>query len=260
VNVPAFLLTLWQNDKEVKTYDIGIGRKNFPIVIGERKVDKIIFNPNWIPPDSEWVRESEGVEPFERIEADDPRNPLGALKIPLGDAYLIHQAAKPSDIGNLVSHGCIRMLKEDIFDLTEKIIAARNLPLSKQEIEDLKSSAERRVVRLDTPLSVDINYDTQVIEGGVLHIYPDVYDRQTDTIEDLRAELQQAGIDDSKLDEQTLKKMLSRASMDEEFVVIIDDIRSDRALAGGKNQPLTGQTNASKNSVEGNTELPTRVR
>jgi lipoprotein-anchoring transpeptidase ErfK/SrfK len=248
INAPAFLLTLWQDGKEVKTYDVGIGRKNFPIVIGERQVKEIIFNPNWVPPNSEWVRESAGVEPYERIEAGDPRNPLGSLKIPLGDAYLIHEAAKPSDIGNLVSHGCVRMLKEDIFDLAEKIIAARSLPLSKREIEALKSSNDRRVLRLDTPLLVDINYDTQVVEGGVLHIYPDVYDRQTNRAEELRIELQQVGVDASHLDEKTIKMMVARASMTEEYVVSIADIKAGRGQGGGKNQPLTGQPASEKKS------------
>ena len=110
MNVPAFRLTLWQNGKEVKTYQIGVGRKKFPLQIGERKATQIVWNPEWVPPDSSWVHESEDVEPGERIEADDPRNPLGKVKIPLGGGYLIHQAAKPSDIGHLVSHGCIRML------------------------------------------------------------------------------------------------------------------------------------------------------
>lgn len=239
VNAPAFLLTLWQNGKEVKTYDVGIGRKKFPIVIGERQVNDIIFNPNWIPPDSEWVQESAGVEPYERIEASDPRNPLGSIKIPLGDAYLIHEAAKPSDIGNLVSHGCIRMLKEDIFDLAKKIIAARNLGMSNQEIESLKASNERRAVSLDTPLVVDINYDTQVTEAKALYLYPDVYDRQTNRVEDLYAELQRAGVDISHLDEKTIKAMLLQTNMDEEYVVSIADINAGRALAAGKSQPLT---------------------
>jgi lipoprotein-anchoring transpeptidase ErfK/SrfK len=246
VNVPAFLLTLWQDGKEIKTYDIGVGRKNFPIVVGERQVTEIIFNPDWIPPDSEWVRKSEGVEPYERIEADDPRNPLGSLKIPLGDAYLIHQAAKPSDIGNLVSHGCIRMRKEDLFDLAEKIITARSLELSKPEIEKLKKSRVRRVVKLNLPLSVDINYDPQVIEEGVLHIYPDIYNRQTYGVETLRTELQESGVNASQLDDQILKTMLERATPKAEFVVSISEIEAGRALFNGENRPLTEKPATSK--------------
>jgi lipoprotein-anchoring transpeptidase ErfK/SrfK len=239
VNVPAFRLTLWQNDKEVKTYQIGVGRKQFPLRIGESKATQIVWNPEWVPPDSSWVLESEDVEPGERIEADDPRNPLGKVKIPLGGGYLIHQAAKPSDIGHLVSHGCIRMLIDDLFDLTEKIVAAGRLPVTKAQIEQTKMTTERLSVKLDPPLWVDINYDTQVVEGGVLHLYPDVYSRQANAVESLSAELQSSGIEVSKFDPQMLKQMLARVSLKEEFAVNLADIKPDKVLVAGHNQPLT---------------------
>ena len=54
VNAPAFLLTLWQNGKEVSAYHIGIGQKIFPVPVGEREATAIIFNPHWIPSDSVW--------------------------------------------------------------------------------------------------------------------------------------------------------------------------------------------------------------
>ena len=96
VNVPAFLLTLWQDGKEVAVYHVGVGQKKYPIKIGERKANQIVLNPTWIPPDSKRVKDH---LVGEHITADDPRNPLGKIKIPLGDAYLIHQAESPSDIG-----------------------------------------------------------------------------------------------------------------------------------------------------------------
>jgi hypothetical protein len=46
----------------------------------------VIWNPAWIPPDSEWVAEHKGVNPGDIIKASDPRNPLGKMKIPLGGA------------------------------------------------------------------------------------------------------------------------------------------------------------------------------
>jgi lipoprotein-anchoring transpeptidase ErfK/SrfK len=108
VNVPAFQLTLWQDGKEVKTYWVGVGMKDHPIYIGQRAASAVIWNPTWIPPDSDWVRESKGVKPGEVIKPTDPRNPIGKLKIPLGDGFLIHQAKGLGDLGSLVSHGCVR--------------------------------------------------------------------------------------------------------------------------------------------------------
>ena len=233
VNVPAFQLTLWQSGKEVKTYQIGIGRREFPLVPGLRHATQIVYNPEWVPPDSSWV-EDHDVVPGEHVEADDPRNPLGKIKIPLGNGVLIHQASRPSDLGHLVSHGCVRLLLDDLFDLSEKIIAARSLPVSKQQIDHAKTSKDRLVARLNTPLVVDINYDTQVVEGGVLHLYPDVYDRKTNTVENLRQELQDVGVDSFRLDDATLRQLLGRVTMSQQFVVSVSDIKADRALVAGQ--------------------------
>jgi hypothetical protein len=240
VNVPAFRLTLWQNGKEVRTYQIGVGRRGFPLPVGERKAMGIIWNPEWIPPDSPWVAESEEVEAGERIEADDPRNPLGKVKIRLGGAILIHEAAKPSDIGRLVSHGCVRMLTDDLFDLAEKIVAARRLPVTRDQIEQAKTSTERLSVKLDPPVWVDINYDTQVIESGVLRLYPDIYKRGVSTLENLRAEISGAGVDAARLDKQTLQQMLDRVSGKEGFRVSIADIKAGRAGTVGQQFPIAG--------------------
>ncbi|HKA20911.1 MAG TPA: L,D-transpeptidase [Blastocatellia bacterium] len=247
VNVPAFRLTLWQNGKEVKTYEIGVGMKKYPIVIGQRRITQIIWNPEWVPPDSEWVNESHSdVEPGEHIEAGDKRNPLGKIKIPLGDGFLMHQAAKPTDLGHLVSHGCIRILKEDISDIATKIVTARGVNITPQQIEHAMNSTDRLVAPLKPPIIIDIDYDTLVVEGGVLHIYPDVYDRETSTVENLRAELQSVGMDTSKLDDQTLKQMLDRVTPNEEFMVSVADLKAGNALLAGTKQPLTSQSVVAK--------------
>ncbi len=146
LNVPSFRLTLWQNGREVKSYYVGVGLKDYPIYIGDREAEEIIWNPPWIPPPSAWVGERKGVRPGEFIKAGDPRNPLGKMKIPLGDRYLIHQAAKASDVGSLVSHGCVRMLRSDLYDLAEKIIAALSIDISRKRIEAAKRSSRTLVV------------------------------------------------------------------------------------------------------------------
>ena len=241
VNVPAFTMTFWQDGKEINSYYVGVGRKEFPIPIGMRSANKVILNPEWIPPNSEWVRKSSSVEPYERIPADDPQNPLGKIKIPLGDAYLLHEAESPSDIGNLVSHGCVRVLREDMFSIAEMIAQARNLSINKQEIEAAKNNSDRKVIDLKGNVPVDINYDTMVVENGNLSIYFDVYERKTNTVENLRTKLESNGVDVSKLDDKTLKAMLDKATKNEKFVVSLADIKAGNALEKGKTEPLTPQ-------------------
>lgn len=241
VNVPAFTMTFWQDGKEIKSYYVGVGRKEFPIPIGMRSASKVILNPNWIPPNSAWVRKSSSVEPYETITADDPKNPLGKIKIPLGDAYLLHEADSPSDIGNLVSHGCVRVMREDMFGITEMIAQARNLPVTKQEIEAAKNNTDRKVINLNGSVPVDVNYDSMVVENGNLSLYPDVYERKTNTIENLRSKLESNGVDVSKIDEKTLKEMLDKVDKDHKFVVALADVKAGNALKSGKTEPLTPQ-------------------
>lgn len=238
LNVPSFRLTLWQNGKEVKSYFVGVGMKNHPIYIGDRQATELIWNPDWIPPSSDWVREMAGVSPGEVIKASDPRNPLGKMKIPLGDRYLIHQAGGMSDIGNLVSHGCVRMLRSDLYDLAEKIIAARSAPVSPKRIAAAKRNLRMLVVRLDQPVPVDINYDTIVVEEGVLHVYPDVYQRGTNRPAKLRAELQASNLDVSTLDDKTLRRILAKATRRTQFVVETSSVIEGRALEDGRVVPL----------------------
>lgn len=246
VDVPAFRLTLWQNGKEVKTYAVGVGKKDFPISIGEKQATEIIWNPDWIPPNSEWVVGRKGIKAGEVIRASDRRNPLGKVKIPLGYGYLIHQAASPTDLGNLVSHGCIRMLRTDLYDLAEKIVAARSVPVSPNKIANAKRTKNTVVAKLEKPLMVDINYDTQVVEGGYLHLYPDVYERGTNTVAALRAELESSGVDASAIDDATLERMLARVTAKQKYVVSVESIAAGRALRDGRLLPLVGSPAAKR--------------
>jgi hypothetical protein len=52
VNLPAFLMTLWQEEREIDAYGIGIGLKSYPVTTGERRATRFVYNPRWIPPDS----------------------------------------------------------------------------------------------------------------------------------------------------------------------------------------------------------------
>ena len=121
----------------------------------------------------------------------------------------------------------------------DQLIAARSLEVSKQQLEHAKQSKDRFLIKLDAPFVVDINYDTQVVEGGVLHLYPDVYNKNTLTVETVRVELREDVFDDAKLDDRTIQQMIGRVTMNEEFAASIADIKAGRSLEAGKTQPVT---------------------
>ncbi|HZI19462.1 MAG TPA: L,D-transpeptidase [Pyrinomonadaceae bacterium] len=238
LNVPSFRLTLWQNGREVRSYYVGVGKKDYPIYIGARRATEVIYNPDWIPPASDWVAGRRGVRPGQIIRASDPRNPLGKVKIPLGDAYLIHQAAAASDLGNLVSHGCVRMLLADLYDLSGKLAAARSAPATAQQVAAARRNSRQLVVPLGDPVPVDINYDTLVVEGGRLHVYPDVYGRRTNTVARLREELRASGVNARAVGDETLQAMLDRVTPRTAFVVEARSIERGDPLAEGRLVPL----------------------
>lgn len=240
VNVPSFQMTLWQGAKEVRTYPIGVGLKDYPIFIGLREAKYIIWNPVWIPPSSDWVEASSKVQVGEIIQPTDPRNPLGKMKIPLGYGYLLHQANSKNDLGNLVSHGCVRVMRNDLYDLSEKIIKARSVEISADEINKGKRTKETIVAELETPVQVELTYDTMVVEAGVLHIYPDIYDHDKNTVENLREELESDGIDVSNVDDKTLEKMISYAKAKKQYVVNLKNLREGKFLSG-KAIPVLGK-------------------
>ena len=257
-NVPSFRLTLWENGKAAKTYEIGVGKKSHPIPIGERSASQVILNPAWIPPDSPWVRRMRGVNPGERVTAEDSRNPLGNIKIPLGNAYLIHEAAKPSDIGSLVSHGCIRMLTDDIFDLSKRLAQARELSLSGEEIERARRNTERKAASFKPALPVKISYDTAIIENNQLQLYPDVYGRDTNTAGKLRDFLQSSNVDAARVTDETLNRLWAQVSSNERFVVSLDDLRAGRAAEAGRKEPLTSKSNKEDKAKQTNRKSENR--
>jgi hypothetical protein len=147
---------------------------------------------------------------------------------------MIHEAAKADDIGHAVSQGCILMLRDDLLDLAEKILMARDPSVAKSRITQLMGGYERFVAPLDPPLLVDINYDLYVVEGGVLHVYPDVYERGAFALDGLRAELQSAGVAATLLGDQSLQWILDQVGVDTKFVIKVADIRKGRPRRGRK--------------------------
>lgn len=242
INVPAFQMTLWQDGKEVKSYPIGVGLIDYPIIIGIRQASSVEWNPVWIPPSSDWIERSSTVKPGEIVLPTDPRNPLGKVKIPLGYGYLIHQAKGPGDMGSLVSHGCVRVMQADLYDLAEKIVAARELEVSPAQIAAAKRNKKTLIAKLDQPVPVEITYDTIVVESGRLNIYPDVYNHKRNTVANVRQELKTSGVDDDDLTDAQIRRMIAAAVGKRKFVVDVSAIENGSANLRGRavaviNQP-----------------------
>jgi lipoprotein-anchoring transpeptidase ErfK/SrfK len=187
VNIPAFRMDVFAGGSLIKSYKIGIGYPQFPLPQGLRKAEMIIFNPTWTPPDSPWVNTMK-VTPGEVIGAGSKQNPLGPIKIPIGSPSLIHGGKPLAKIGTFASHGCVGMTNDQIKDFAKVLAQASHTDLAEEMMSAyLKKRTKTRVVKLDQLIPVELRYETIVLEDGRLHIYRDVYDRNTNTPESLRA-------------------------------------------------------------------------
>ena len=195
VNIPAFRMDLFQSGSLVKSYKIGIGYPEFPLPFGLRKVQTVIFNPSWTPPDSPWVAKIKNATPGETIEPGSKDNPLGIIKIPIGLPSLIHGGKAPAKIGKFASHGCVGLTNAQVKDFATLLLRAANKDVSDQEIAKyLEDKTETKTVKLEGTIPVELRYETIVLEDGKLHIYKDVYAQDTNTEENLRRVLEAHGM------------------------------------------------------------------
>lgn len=189
VNAPAYRMDVFQNGKLVKTYRVGIGYPEFPLPQGLRKAETIIFNPTWTPPDEPWVKGK--FAPGKKVEAGSKDNPLGLIKIPIGLPSLIHGGKAAARLGGFASHGCVGLTNPQVQDFSVVLASIGGAQLTLEEVAaHAKTREETKQVKLASPVTVELRYETIVVVDGRLHIYRDVYDKGTNTEENLRRVLE----------------------------------------------------------------------
>ena len=210
VNIPAFRMDIFKDGSLVKSYKVGIGYPQFPLPMGLRKANQIIFNPTWTPPDSPWVATMKNAKAGETIKAGDKDNPLGPIKIPIGLPSLIHGGKSPSRIGKFASHGCVGLTTPQVKDFAVQLARASNTnEITEQSIANyLKDKERTQTVKLNHTVPVELRYETIVLEDGKLHIYKDVYAQDTNNEENLRQVLSAQGVKLEDLSEQQRTEVL----------------------------------------------------
>ncbi len=207
VNAPAYRMDLFKDGELIKTYKIGIGYPEFPLPTGLRKANEIIFNPTWTPPDEPWVKGK--VQPGKKVEAGSKLNPLGPIKIPIGLPSLIHGGKDPSRLGTFASHGCVGLTSPMIQDFAVQLSSLAGAPIALDEVKGYeKTKTETKEVKLTSPVPVELRYETIVVQDGTVTIYRDVYERGTNTEENLRKVLESYGVNFDQLPEADRTQLL----------------------------------------------------
>ena len=127
LNVPEMRLYYYPEAEpgeqpRVDTYPVSIGRMDWATPLGETRLVAMQRDPPWYPPESIRREHAEAGDPLPAMVPPGPENPLGRHALRLGiPGYLIHGTNKVFGVGMRVSHGCIRMLPEDIEELFERV-------------------------------------------------------------------------------------------------------------------------------------------
>lgn len=121
---------------EVETYPVSVGRMDWKTPLGETTITAKAKDPAWYPPASIIKEHAEDGRPLGRVVPPGPDNPLGRhvlrLNIP---GYLIHGTNRPEGVGMRVTHGCIRMLPEDIDSLFSRLPVGTKVRLVNSSIK-----------------------------------------------------------------------------------------------------------------------------
>jgi hypothetical protein len=198
VNIPAFRMDVFQDGTLLRSYKIGIGYQQYPLPTGFRKAEQIIFNPTWTQPNEPWASDPGGITP-----AGAAGNPLGPIKVPIGGANLIHGGKSLAKIGTFASHGCVGLTNDEVRDFVRTLADASRIELTDDTMAGyLKRRTRTQVVKIPKAVPVELRYETIVIQNGQLHVYRDVYNKNTNTEENLRAAFDASGVSFDKLSEE----------------------------------------------------------
>ena len=173
VNIPAGRLDVLEQGRPVRSFPVSVGLAAHATPTGTAAVRRMVWNPTWTPPDSEWARD-------ERPAGPGWNNPMGRVKIHLFRDYYVHGTPQRNErlLGRPASHGCIRMANADVMELARMILRADGAPVSEQTLQRLADNPRAtRELALSGRVAVRIEYRLAEAEADSLVLLPDVYAR-----------------------------------------------------------------------------------
>jgi murein L,D-transpeptidase YcbB/YkuD len=144
-------LTVRRDGEVVKEYDIAVGKDGHPTPTGEFKIQKIVWNPSWVPPDANWARGKSPKGPGH------PANPMKLVKIFWKEPdYYIHGTGDLESLGSAASHGCLRMDPDEAGEVALMVMENAGQFRDWDWVKGILHIGEARTVRLATPTPISI--------------------------------------------------------------------------------------------------------
>jgi lipoprotein-anchoring transpeptidase ErfK/SrfK len=113
----AHRLRLFKDLEPAKTYPIALGKAGLETPAGLYNIQNKAVDPAWHVPNSDWAGDLAGTV----IPGGTPENPIKARWLGVYDGVGVHGTSDRASIGTNASHGCIRMLVEDVEELYDEV-------------------------------------------------------------------------------------------------------------------------------------------
>lgn len=196
VNIPEYRLRLIENDREMATHRVIVGKSQTPTPQFSARVTGVILNPPWNVPQS-IIAESVGSLVRNRpqvarargytwsfsggglrvTQQPGPQNALGQMKLDMPNPLSVYIHDTPSKElferdTRTFSHGCIRT--QNPFDLAEALLQESGV--SRSEIDAGVAARRTKRMALADPIPVYVVYMTAVVGAGdSIEFLPDPY-------------------------------------------------------------------------------------
>jgi hypothetical protein len=136
---------------------------------------------------------------------------MGPIKINFDDLLYIHGTVWEDHLGAPASHGCIRIGRDDLFELASIIHNYRTPNVGPDVFAKLRANPTVTRTFYVKPVPFDVVYNLVEVRDGKLVIYPDVYGKKTEDLSDeVLTALKDAGVDVSDAIESRIASIAKR--------------------------------------------------
>jgi len=227
LNIPASRLDVYEQGQRIRSYDVSVGARGFETPPGNYKVFRVVWNPWWHPPKSEWAQ-------GRKVAPPGPLNPMGRVKLQFAPLLYLHGTTDEGRLGAPASHGCVRMSNADVIELA-RLIHDRTTRVPESVLDALASSPRQtRTFGLSRPVPLSVSYDIVEVYDGNVIVYPDVYRRKKSNIrEQVVKVLEKEGIDVARVDPGLMNR-LSKQRIATRLTVPLDTLLADVASEGSR--------------------------
>lgn len=206
INLPARTLTAYYEGKEALRFPVAIGAIDHKTPISDREVKQIVWNPWWLPPPSPWAKGAKPTPPG-------PNNPLGPVKMDMGQAILMHGTNKEWTVGSAASHGCMRLKKADAKKLAWWIQSHFTSKTDEKLLAIYaKNSTSSYYVNVEKKLPVHIQYEVIEKADDKIRLHPDVYGKASSGEETFLKWARQNGLNHKFVNKELIAKKIKEAS------------------------------------------------